>query len=70
MYRYEIMSMDAVDLSRLQEDINLRAKRGLRLVQVLETRAEPSEAVPDGDRRPVVLFIFEEEIDNADPAGA
>ena len=68
-YAYEIVSMDAVDLRTLNEDVNQRAQRGYRLMKVVETTAEPPEAMLDKGRQPVVLFIFEREVDDTDPAG-
>ena len=70
MYEYEIVSMDAVNLPTLNEDINRYAQQGFRLVQVVTTTAEPPEAVADKGRQPVVLFILEKEVDDADSAGA
>ena len=68
-YEYEIMSMDAVDLSTLNEDVNRWARQGFRLMKVVETTADSPEANLKKERQPAVLFIFEREVDDADPAG-
>ena len=41
-----------------------------QLVRVLETKAGPPKAALNKGRQPLVLFIFEGEVDDADPAGA
>ena len=68
-YEYDFMSMDAVDLSQFAENLARYGDRGFRLVSTIETKKEPPEADPDRGREPVVLFIFEREANDADPAG-
>jgi hypothetical protein len=68
MYRYEIIPMEIVDLKTVHEDINRYAKQGMRLVSVVDAKVSGPEHVPNAEPRHNVLFIFEEEIDDAGPA--